>query len=218
MGIAVASGNVYVTGETADGLTIDLPTTLGAFDETHNGANDAFVSKLIPLNTTTYWNLINPEGESGISAQYATYATLTDMLNDENRTGTFTPGGSAQNIVGSGSDGTNYWNLFNVEGGTPGPAGYIAYATLGDMINNTNPTIFGAPTIGGNGTDLIGTGSDGTIYWNLFNIEGEFTTSAFFATYDNLLDMLADSDRQGTIDSLNVPVRFSSFSMSVSVA
>ena len=54
----------------------------------------------------TYWSLFNIEGESSLTAQYVTYATLTDMLGDTNRLGVFDPtGGSAgTNIVGSGSD------------------------------------------------------------------------------------------------------------------
>ncbi|WKZ20150.1 MAG: SBBP repeat-containing protein [Candidatus Jettenia sp. CY-1] len=37
-------GNVYVTGHTTDATT-DLPTTAGAYDTSHNGSSDAFVSK-----------------------------------------------------------------------------------------------------------------------------------------------------------------------------
>lgn len=40
-----ASGNAYVVGQTSDGVT-DFPTTFGAFDETHNGSSDVFVTKL----------------------------------------------------------------------------------------------------------------------------------------------------------------------------
>ncbi len=40
-----ATGNVYLTGETPDAAT-DYPTTGGAFDTTHNGDIDVFVTKL----------------------------------------------------------------------------------------------------------------------------------------------------------------------------
>jgi beta-propeller repeat-containing protein len=46
-GIAVDSaGNAYVTGQT---YSTNFPTTPGAFDTTHNGASDAFVSKFSGL-------------------------------------------------------------------------------------------------------------------------------------------------------------------------
>ena len=45
-GIAVsATGEAFVTGETVDAAN-DFPTTTGAFDTTHNGASDAFVTRL----------------------------------------------------------------------------------------------------------------------------------------------------------------------------
>ena len=56
--------------------------------------------------SATYWNLFNNEGENSVSAEFATYATLSDMLADQNRLGVFVPntGGVGQNIVGTGSD------------------------------------------------------------------------------------------------------------------
>src|SRR5829696_3213458 len=42
-GIAVREGRAYVTGDT---FSADYPTTPGAFDTTHNGNSDAFVTKL----------------------------------------------------------------------------------------------------------------------------------------------------------------------------
>jgi hypothetical protein len=43
LGIAVRDGRAYVTGFTD---SADFPTTLGAFDRTYNGIDDAFVTKL----------------------------------------------------------------------------------------------------------------------------------------------------------------------------
>ena len=61
----------------------------------------------------TYWSLFNIEGESTVSAQYVTYGSLTDMLADTNRLGVFTPNtsGFGRNIVGTDTDGTNYWRV-----------------------------------------------------------------------------------------------------------
>ncbi|MEA2085640.1 MAG: CFI-box-CTERM domain-containing protein, partial [Chloroflexota bacterium] len=39
-----SDGNLFVTGDTDDAAT-DLPTTAGAYDTTHNGYNDVFISK-----------------------------------------------------------------------------------------------------------------------------------------------------------------------------
>ena len=46
--IAVREGRAYVTGNTFSGLNgiLEYPTTPGAFDTTHNGSEDAFVTKL----------------------------------------------------------------------------------------------------------------------------------------------------------------------------
>jgi hypothetical protein len=151
---------------------------------------------------TTFWNLFNIEGESTISAGFATYSAFEDMLNDENRTGVFFPDGSvlaAPNVVGTGSDGTTYWNLFNIEGESSISAGFVTYATLADMLNDENRT----GTFFPDGTALaapnvVGTGSDGTTYWNLFNIEGESAVGVGFVTYASLFDMLNDENRTGT--------------------
>jgi hypothetical protein len=55
--------------------------------------------------STVYWSLSNFEGESAISATYVTYASLTDMLFDTNRTGNFSPNNfnAGNNIIGSGA-------------------------------------------------------------------------------------------------------------------
>jgi hypothetical protein len=113
--------------------------------------------------TAVYYNLFNLEGESSLSADFVTYATLADMLNDENRTGSFRADGNAPfgaNIVGTGSDGTTYWNLFNLEGENSLSADFVTYATLADMLNDENRT--GSFRADGNapfGANIVGTGA-----------------------------------------------------------
>lgn len=110
-----------------------------------------------------YWNLFNVEGESDLDASYATYATLPDMLNDENRTGVHTADGSVlfgQNIVGTGTDGKTYWNLFNIEGENGLDASYATYGSLLDMLLDQNRT--GVHVADGSvlfGRNIVGTGA-----------------------------------------------------------
>jgi hypothetical protein len=53
-GVAVdGGGNAYVTGDT---LSPDFPSTPGAFDTTHNGAVDAFVTKLNRDGSALVWS------------------------------------------------------------------------------------------------------------------------------------------------------------------
>ncbi len=110
-----------------------------------------------------YWNLFNVEGENSINARYATYATFNDMLNDENRVVTsIAPDGAgvAQNVIGSGSDGTTYWNLFNVEGENSISARYATYATLNDMLDDENRVVTSiAPDGAGVARNVIGSGA-----------------------------------------------------------
>jgi len=149
----------------------------------------------------TYWNVFNIEGESDLDAAIVTYATLQDMLNDENRTGLYTPDGSGifgVNVVDSGSDGTTYWNLFNIEGESDLDAAIVTYATLLDMLNDENRTGLYTPDGSGLfGVNIVDSGSNGTTYWNLFNIEGESDLDAAFVTYATLADMLNDENRTG---------------------
>jgi PEP-CTERM motif len=149
---------------------------------------------------SSYWNVFNIEDESSAAANIVTYATLSDMLGDTNRTGTFIPdpGGFGRNIVGSGSDGSSYWNVFNIEGESSAAANIVTYATLSDMLSDINRTGTFIPDPGGFGSNIVGSGSDGSSYWNVFNIEGESSQSANIVTYATLSDMLADTNRSGT--------------------
>ena len=109
-----------------------------------------------------YWNLFNIEGESAVSAQYVTYTSLSDMLNDTNRIGVFTPNAfnAGRNIVGSGSNGVDYWNLFNIEGESAVSAQYVTYTSLSDMLNDTNRIGVFTPNAFNAGRNIVGSGSD----------------------------------------------------------
>jgi sulfur carrier protein ThiS len=156
----------------------------------------ALSAYVIPAHAT-YWSLFNIEGETAQGARYVTYANLNDMLNDENRTLVVAPDGGfvPENVIGSGSNGDIYWSLFNIEGETAQGARYVTYANLNDMLNDENRTLVVAPDGGFVPENVIGSGSNGDIYWSLFNIEGETAQGARYVTYANLNDMLNDENR-----------------------
>jgi hypothetical protein len=113
---------------------------------------------LLPYaNSATYWNVFNIEGESSVAADIVTYSSLEGMLTDTNRTGTFTVPGFGRNIVGSGSDGSSYWNVFNIEGESTVPADIVTYSSLGGMLTDTNRT--GTFTLSGFGRNIVGSGA-----------------------------------------------------------
>jgi len=161
----------------------------------------------VVIATPLYWNTFNIEGESQVSAQFVTYGTLNDMLNDENRLDVLTPDGFSDgsfgnNIVGAGSDGSTYWNTFNIEGESQVSAQFVTYASLNDMLNDENRLNVFTPdgfSDGSFGNNIVGSGSDGSSYWNVFNIEGETQQSAQFVTYASLIDMLNDENRLNVI-------------------
>jgi hypothetical protein len=146
---------------------------------------------------TTYWNLFNFELEDEEGAAVVTYATLEDMLLDQNRTGSFVYDDpfSGPNLVGTGSDGDTYWNLFNFELEDEEGAAIVTYDTLEDMLldqNRTGSFVYNDPFSGPN---LVDSDSDGTTYWNLFNFELEDEEGAARVTYATLMDMLLDQNR-----------------------
>ena len=187
---------VYVTYSTRNDMLTDQNRT-GNFIPAGFGAAMNVVGSGSDGNT--YWNLFNIEGENTQSAVYVTYSALNDMLTDQNRTGNFIPAGfgAAMNVVGSGSDGNTYWNLFNIEGENTQSAVYVTYSALNDMLTDQNRTGNFIPAGFGAAMNVVGSGSDGNTYWNLFNIEGENTQSAVYVTYSALNDMLTDQNRTG---------------------
>ncbi len=150
---------------------------------------------------TVYWLIFNIEEETAQGARIVTYATLSDMLNDENRTSVIAPDGGfvPENVVGSGSDGKTYWNVFNIEQETAQGARIVTYNTLNDMLNDENRTSVIAPDGGFVPENVVGSGSDGKTYWNVFNIENENALDARIVTYDTLNDMLNDENRTSVI-------------------
>jgi hypothetical protein len=135
-----------------------------------NGVAAAVLGFCATFANAAYWNVFNIEGESSTDAAFATYATLSDMMNDVNRTGTFVADGSVlfgTNIVGTGSDGQTYWNVFNIEGESSVDAAFATYDTLSDMLNDVNRT----GTFVADGSVLFGSnivGSGPTSFSRLF--------------------------------------------------
>ncbi|WP_299076879.1 hypothetical protein [uncultured Paraglaciecola sp.] len=149
-----------------------------------------------------YISLFNIEDESSQTAQYVTYATQIDMLNDTNRLDVYDPNNFSvgNNVVGGGSDGSNYWNLFNIEGESSQTAQYVTYNTLNDLLNDTNRLNVYDPNSFDVGRNIVGSGSDGSSYWSLFNIEEESSQTAQYVLYDSLLDMFNDTNRLNVFD------------------
>ena len=148
-----------------------------------------------------YWNVFNIENERAQGARTVTYDTVSDMLNDVNRTAVIAPDGGIvpQNVVGSGSDGKNYWNVFNTEDEAAQGARIVTYDTLNDMLNDENRTAVIAPDGGFVPENVVGSGSDGKTYWNVFNIEEETAQGARIVTYNTLNDMLNDENRTAVV-------------------
>jgi Ca2+-binding RTX toxin-like protein len=81
LGIAVdGAGAAYVTGNTVDDAT-DFPTTPGAFEQTHNGGFDAFVTKVGPtgadLSYSTFLGAFSTDRGFGIAVDGAGAAYVT---------------------------------------------------------------------------------------------------------------------------------------------
>ena len=169
------TGSAYVTGITssASGGSGGFPTTAGAFDTTHNGDFDAFVTKLNPAGSvapsySTFLGGTSGEDAQGItvdgtgSAYVAGTTTSADFPT--------TPGAFAPTGDGLASDG--YVTKLNTTGSAP-----LAYSTF----------------LGGGGTDsAVGITVDGTglAYVVGYTVANDFPTTAgaFDETHNGLAD------------------------------
>ncbi|MBC7796704.1 MAG: SBBP repeat-containing protein [Pyrinomonadaceae bacterium] len=209
-----AAGNAYVAGRTNSNIALEpviisnFPTTLGAYDTSHNGGGfDSFVTKINPTGTTLVYSTFlggnDFEGPAAIAVKTdgtAVIAGTTDSPNFPTSTGAFstTRGGTRDTYV----TGIN-------------PAGTaVAFSTyIGGGSNFDSPVAIaldssGAIVIagrtGGTGTDFPTTpGAYDTTY--NFSTDGYIAklnptaTALIFSTYlgadrlDALIDMAMDS-------------------------
>ncbi|HEX4640263.1 MAG TPA: SBBP repeat-containing protein, partial [Chthoniobacterales bacterium] len=97
-----SSGNAYVTGVT---LSVDLPTTTGAFQTTYMGANDVFVTKLNPTGSgllySTYLGGGGGDSGNGIAVDTAGNAFVTGFTTS---TDFPTTTGAFQTVKGAAQD------------------------------------------------------------------------------------------------------------------
>jgi hypothetical protein len=92
-----AAGNAYITGYTFSAVT-NYPTTAGAFDTTHNGGSDVFVTKLNTLGAALVYSTFlggqsNDNGSSiavdATGSVYVTGQTTDSMIDYPSTTGAF---------------------------------------------------------------------------------------------------------------------------------
>jgi hypothetical protein len=129
-----ATGRAYVTGSTEDAVT-DLPTTVGAFDTTHNGTFDAFVTRISSdaavLDYSTFLGGSLLEAGMGIDVAGSTEAYVTGETRDGPTDFPTTPG--AFDTSPNGGDDAF---VAKVETSLPSPAHDVGVAGGGFSTKN----------------------------------------------------------------------------------
>lgn len=191
----IQGSRIVTYGTMADQL--NDTNRINVFNPDGGGASENVVGS--GSDGSTYWSVFNIENETAQGSRFVTYNSLLDMVSDNNRTGVFNPngGGASENIVGSASDGIFYWNVFNIEDETTQGSRIVTYSSLFDMISDINRIAVFNPDGGGVAENIVGSGSDGLNYWNVFNIENETAQGARIVTYSSLSDMVTDINRTG---------------------
>ena len=169
-GIAIdTSGNAYITGSTYEGPT-DYPTTSGAFDTTHNGFGDVFVTKL------------NSTGSSLV------YSTFIGGLERDTGFGIVVDTSGNAFITGNTEDGTTDY---------PNTTGAYDATHNGELdvfvtkLNSAGSSLMYSTFIGGSSNDYgrgIAIDINGNAYVTGYTEDGEIeypTTSGAFDTTHN---------------------------------
>ncbi len=174
-GIAIdTSGNAYITGWTEDAPTY-YPTTTGAFDTTHNGGNDVFVTKL---------------NSAGSSLEYSTFIGGS--------------GSDSGSCIEIDTNGNVYISGLTRDGTTDYPTTPGAYDTThnGDRdvfvtkLNSAGSSLVYSTFIGGSGYDYgggiaIDTSGNAYITGNTVNAPTSYpiTTGAYDSTHNGNYDV-----------------------------
>ena len=168
-----ASGNAYVTGSTQQLIfPIDFPTTAGAFDTTHNGNHDAFVTKLNPAGSalvySTFLGGSNDEHGRDIAVDTSGSAYVTGITNSPNFPTTV-------GAFDATLDGVGTFDAFVTKLNPAGSA--LVYSTLLGGVNSESGNGIGVDTSG----SAYVTGSTGSDNFPT-------TASAFDTTYNGDAD------------------------------
>jgi len=168
-GIAVdGAGHAYVTGYTDSS---DAPMTLGAYDTTHNGLEDAFVTKLSPTGDlfvyATYLGAERPDYGYGISVDGAGRAYATGVTASSG----FPTTSGAHDTTHNGS-----WDVFVTKISAAGDA--LVYATY----------------LGGDSADYghgIAVDGAGAAYVTGYTVSADFPTTpgAYDTTFNGFSDV-----------------------------
>lgn len=177
-----ASGNAYVTGGTR---SFNFPTTVGAFDTTHNGGQDAFVTKL---------------NSSGTALVYSTYIGGSDASFSEHAFGITVDASGSAHVAGRASS-TNFPTTAGAFQTVYGGGTHDLFVL---KLNAAGSALDYSTYLGGSGRDaypgggnMLALDSAGNAY-----VTGQ-TTSVNFPTTPGALDTTHNGGEDALVAKLN---------------